>query len=731
MKYVKLLKLYQELIKKNAISLRLSKWHRLICLDIRNECLNLAVSNPNNTIAMPLWLMKHKNPLDLYKEVFNKNLSRKPVNRGRLLGLDICDDHLALALSDTNLMFLSSSSKEWMLHGGAKLFGDLYHEDQDLKSLSAEVEALVNQHKVEGLVVGYPFRNQQEKSDYVSEGLKMARFINNLSNLLNFGGINFTYWDKTFTPKEIIIENHLELCMNRLVYDDFLLEPLVQRQRCVPHLVLQGIAVRSQAEEEMKYLKPLKLYLELIKKNPMPMRPFKRHRLLCLDICNKYLNLAVSNPDNTIAMPLCPMHRQENDSALMVDKFQTLISDYNVAGFVVRLPTDLSPTKHDPTITRQHVRDFVKELSKSRKLRGFKYAYWDDLATLKGMDFALKHHVEFAFEHLNLSEEVSKEIMDKLAATRVLQAYLDCVNTVVEIDKEKEYLVRRAWDEYVKEGSSMSIGLFPLGHVFQLMSRGDHVDSCLVMATKRHLGSKYGFPNVASQAGVLKTRNIKGVLIGTNDEAKFDGSEKKTKAFVENFEYDESEDFEEVLCACINERNTSNNAKNYIKHSFILIESLNCVVLWFLIKNSRRSMWMGFFAKEMVDLASAENDSASAENDLELYYQLIEYGKHLGVDMEGIFRYTYLKKEMIDSTSAGNNLEFYYQLIDASREKLFSDRFLDLDKDDNELSSLPLDSFSVELGRKRPLMMRVSPSAQIPIRPNPWFGFYDTFLKKN
>ena len=37
------------------------------------------------------------------------------------------------------------------------------------------------------------------------------------------------------------------------------------------------------------------------------------------------------------------------------------------------------------------------------------------------MDFAFKHHVEFMFEHLNLSEEVSKEIMDKFAATRVLQ----------------------------------------------------------------------------------------------------------------------------------------------------------------------------------------------------------------------------------------------------------------------------------------------------------------------
>ncbi|KAK0598712.1 hypothetical protein LWI29_037280 [Acer saccharum] len=122
---------------------------------------------------------------------------------------------------------------------------------------------------------------------------------------------------------------------------------------------------------------------------------------------------------------------------------------------------------------------------------------------------------------------------------------------------------------------------------------------------------------------IVKTRNIKGVLIGTNDEAKFDGSEKKTKAFVENFEYDESEDFEE---------------------------------------------------------------------------------------------------EMVDSASVGNDLEFYYQLIEASREKLFWDRFLDLEHDNNEWSSLPHDSFSRELGNKGSLRMRVPPSTQIPKRHNLWFG---------
>ncbi|KAI9200392.1 hypothetical protein LWI28_007009 [Acer negundo] len=145
-----------------------------------------------------LRLMKHKNPMNLYKEVFHKNLLRKPVNRGRLLGLDICDDHVALALSDTNLVFLSSSPKEWKLHGGDKLFSFAYNDDQDLISATAELKALIGEHKVEGLVVGYPFRNQ-EKSD---DGFKTMMFINNLSDTLKFEGLKYTYWENTaFTPK--------------------------------------------------------------------------------------------------------------------------------------------------------------------------------------------------------------------------------------------------------------------------------------------------------------------------------------------------------------------------------------------------------------------------------------------------------------------------------------------------------------------------------------------------
>ncbi|TXG68315.1 hypothetical protein EZV62_003250 [Acer yangbiense] len=238
-------------------------------LGLKTKTQLMAEKSVFKNLLMTMWtFMNYKSPLNMYKEVFDKNLSRKPLNRCRLLGLDICDDHLALALSDTNLAFLSSSSKEWRLHGSAKLFGDSYNNDKGLISLSAELRALIDQHKVEGLVVGYPFRNP-EKSD---DGLKALMFISNLNYTQKFGGLKYTYWEKAFTPKEITIENHVELCMNRLGCDNLLLEPLVQRQRCAPHQMLQGYLYSGMllVDATARGLAPKRhwVYLELSYKFP-------------------------------------------------------------------------------------------------------------------------------------------------------------------------------------------------------------------------------------------------------------------------------------------------------------------------------------------------------------------------------------------------------------------------------------------------------------------------------
>ncbi|KAK1575026.1 hypothetical protein Q3G72_001949 [Acer saccharum] len=68
--------------------------------------------------------------------------------------------------------------------------------------------------------------------------------------------------------------------------------------------------------------------------------------LLGLCIHDKAVHLAVSGPDNVNAVPISasqhcsaiPIPREEYYKDLMVDKFQTLISEYNLIGFVVEYP---------------------------------------------------------------------------------------------------------------------------------------------------------------------------------------------------------------------------------------------------------------------------------------------------------------------------------------------------------------------------------------------------------
>ena len=51
--------------------------------------------------------------------------------------------------------------------------------------------------------------------------------------------------------------------------------------------------------EKMRYVKPLRLFQDMIKANVS-----KRERFLGLDVGDKYVGLAVSDPENKIATPL-------------------------------------------------------------------------------------------------------------------------------------------------------------------------------------------------------------------------------------------------------------------------------------------------------------------------------------------------------------------------------------------------------------------------------------------
>ncbi|KAK1583466.1 hypothetical protein Q3G72_024030 [Acer saccharum] len=184
--------------------------------------------------------------------------------------------------------------------------------------------------------------------------------------------------------------------------------------------------LRSHAEEirKMKFVKPMNLFKELLR-----IKPSRRGHLLGLCINDKHVDLAMSDSDNTSAVPLSVIHRHEGNMDLMADKFRTLISKHNLTGFVVDYP-------HRGSLKRfegmdKIVTDFINDLCKTRKFQGLKYTYWTDQIATKHMDFLIKHNVEFILENLNLPNLEPKEMVDKFVAARLLQGYLDCVNSSV------------------------------------------------------------------------------------------------------------------------------------------------------------------------------------------------------------------------------------------------------------------------------------------------------------
>uniref|UniRef100_A0A6N2KQ86 YqgF/RNase H-like domain-containing protein n=1 Tax=Salix viminalis TaxID=40686 RepID=A0A6N2KQ86_SALVM len=71
----------------------------------------------------------------------------------------------------------------------------------------------------------------------------------------------------------------------------------------------------------MKYVRPLSLFHDLLKTSAI-----NQGRLLGLDVGDKYVGLAVSDPLNKIASPLSVLLRKKSNIELMATDFQSLVS---------------------------------------------------------------------------------------------------------------------------------------------------------------------------------------------------------------------------------------------------------------------------------------------------------------------------------------------------------------------------------------------------------------------
>ncbi|GAY36015.1 hypothetical protein CUMW_019840 [Citrus unshiu] len=189
----------------------------------------------------------------------------------------------------------------------------------------------------------------------------------------------------------------------------------------------------------MKYVKPLRLFEQMLKR-----KVSKRGRFLGLDVGDKYVGLSISDPKNKIASPLrwlftffnsfsyyvyymdysqcrSVLLRKKNTIDLMAEDFRSLISEFNLEGFIVGYPFNRQQNAADAV----QVKLFIDDLSATKKLEDMKYAYWNEGFTSKG--------VELLLNPLDLHPVEHKTILDKFAAVGILQEYLDNANRKVNL----------------------------------------------------------------------------------------------------------------------------------------------------------------------------------------------------------------------------------------------------------------------------------------------------------
>lgn len=131
---------------------------------------------------------------------------------------------------------------------------------------------------------------------------------------------------------------------------------------------------------------------------------------MCIDYGKKRIGIALSDPTGTIAYPLEVVDMKSMEDLLA--RVGVIIEEHCVAELVVGLPLSLSGKIGESAI---EVLDFVVLLKES--FDGLKIETWDERLSTA---FAEKEMIRD-----NVRRKKRRVVIDKLAATVILQSYLD------------------------------------------------------------------------------------------------------------------------------------------------------------------------------------------------------------------------------------------------------------------------------------------------------------------
>lgn len=143
-------------------------------------------------------------------------------------------------------------------------------------------------------------------------------------------------------------------------------------------------------------------------------------RIMGLDFGSKTVGVAVSDPLHITAQGIEIITRQsENKLRRTLARIEELIEEYEVTEIVLGLPKNMNDTIGDQA---QLSLDFREKLERRT---GLPVTMWDERLTTVAADKAMTE--------AGIRREHRKEYVDKIAATLILQGYLD-----YRAGKEKE-----------------------------------------------------------------------------------------------------------------------------------------------------------------------------------------------------------------------------------------------------------------------------------------------------
>ena len=146
-------------------------------------------------------------------------------------------------------------------------------------------------------------------------------------------------------------------------------------------------------------------------------------RLLGLDVGSKTVGIAVSDPLGWTAQAVEIIPINEDEEIFGIDRVAEIVKQRQVAGFVVGLPKNMNNTEGPRVESSHHYGELLK-----KRFPSIPVDFQDERLT------TVEAH-RMLVEEADISRAKQKKVIDEVAATFILQSYLDRHGKLVQVLK--------------------------------------------------------------------------------------------------------------------------------------------------------------------------------------------------------------------------------------------------------------------------------------------------------